>query len=443
MPPVVRFAPSPTGYLHLGNARTALVNWLFARHHGGRLILRIDDTDRERSAAHFEAAIVEDLAWLGLDWDGQERQSARAAVHEAAFERLRRSGRVYPAYETAAELAEKRAAQRAQALPPRYDRAALALTAAERSALERAGRRPHWRFRLTGETVVWLDLVQGKLALSGASLSDPVLRRADGAWTYTLASIADDADLGISHVIRGDDHRTNTVVQIELLRALGAALPTFAHLPLLTGPGGTPLSKRTGGWSLREQRARGIEPHAIRLYLASLGTDRVADPEASLDDLVAGFDIARFGRASAVFDGEQLARLSAAVFQHLPLAQARARLGGMPLDVAEWELLRGNVANADELAGWLAVIREPLAPVREDPAFLREAAALLPERLDDAAAATGWLDRVKKATGRKGRGLFHPLRLALTARADGPRLTDLLPLLGRERAFRRLMGETA
>lgn len=296
MPPTLRFAPSPTGRLHLGNARTALINWLYARRHGGRLLLRIDDTDRERSTAAFAAEIERDLHWLGLDWDARLRQSERGAVYEAAFTRLRAAGAVYPAYETAEELAAKRAAQRARGQPPVYDRAALELTEPERLALEAEGRRPHWRFRLSGEAVPWSDLVQGEISIPGGSLSDPVLRKADDSWTYTLASVVDDVDLAISHVIRGDDHRTNTAVQIELFHALGAEPPAFAHLPLLTGPGGAPLSKRSGDWSLDDYRRQAIEPHAIRLVLASIGTDRQATPETSLDDLIQTFELARFGQ---------------------------------------------------------------------------------------------------------------------------------------------------
>ena len=443
MPPVLRFAPSPTGRLHLGNARTALVNWLSARHHGGRLILRIDDTDRERSTAAFAAGIEEDLRWLGLDWDAQYRQSERGAVYEAAFARLQRQGAVYPAYETAEELEAKRDAQRSRGLPPVYDRAALQLTAADRTALEAAGRQPHWRFRLSAGPVAWTDLVQGELAMPGGSLSDPILRKADGGWTYTLASVADDVDLAVSQVIRGDDHRTNTAVQIELFRALGSEPPAFAHLPLLTGPGGTPLSKRGGDWSVADYRDQGIEPHAVRLVLAAIGTDRQATPETSLEDLVRGFDLARFGRTSAVLDPDQLRRTSVAVFQSLPLEQVRRYPGLAGLTPAAWTVLRQNAQNPTELLAWRLILDEPLAPVIENAALLETAADLLPDPLTDALAAANWLEAVKQATGVKGRALMHPIRLALTGRDDGPKLADLLPLLGRERARRRLRGEAA
>jgi len=443
LPPVLRFAPSPTGRLHLGNARTALVNWLYARRHGGRLILRIDDTDRERSTDAFEAGILEDLRWLGLDWDARCRQSERGAVYQAAFARLQQEGAVYPAYETAEELAAKRAAQRARGLPPVYDRSALRLTESERLALEAEGRRPHWRFRLEGEAVAWSDLVQGELFIPGGALSDPILHKADGSWTYTLASVVDDIDLGISHVIRGDDHRTNTAVQLELFRALAAAPPAFAHLPLLTGPGGAPLSKRSGDWSLEDYRRQEIEPHAIRLTLASIGTDRQATSETSLEALVQGFDLARFGRSSAVLDPDQLRRTSAAVFQSLPLDAVRRGTGLADLAAREWAVLRSNAQNPTDLQAWLAIIREPLSPVIEDAALLRTAADLLPDALDDALTAAAWLKAVGQATGTKGRALMHPIRLALTARDHGPKLADLLPLLGRERVEQRLRGGTA
>lgn len=443
MTPVLRFAPSPTGRLHLGNARAALLNWLFARRHGGRLVLRIDDTDRARSTVEFEAGIGTDLHWLGLDWDARHRQSERGAVYLEAFERLEAEGRVYPAFETPDELAAKRAAQRARGLPPVYDRAALELTPDERRALEAAGRRPHWRFKLSGAAAGWADLVQGQVSIPGGSLSDPVLRKADGDWTYTMASVADDIAMGISHIIRGDDHRTNTAVQQELFTALGASQPAFAHLPLLSGPGGAPLSKRTGDWSLADYRERGIEPRAICLVLAAIGTDRAASAEISLEALAADFDLGRFGRSTAVLDDEQLARTSAAVFQSLPLEEVRERQGLADLAAEEWAVLRQNAVDPSEVSAWRRRLALPLEPVIEEPAFLAEAAALLPEDLTDAVAAAGWLKTVQKATGRKGRALFHPLRLALTGRDDGPKLADLLPLLGRERAYRRLMGETA
>ncbi len=441
MATILRFAPSPTGRLHLGNARTALVNWLYARKTGGRFVLRLDDTDPERSSEPSRVAIEADLAWLGLDRDRYVRQSERAGLHAAAFADLRERGLVYPAYETREELREKREAQRRNGLPPRYDRAALGLDAGDRARLEARGRLPHWRFRLSGAVVTFADLVQGPVSIPTSALSDPVLVKADGAATYTLATVVDDLDLGITHVIRGDDHRTNTAVQIELMRALGGAAPAFAHLPLILGPGGAPLSKRSGDWSLDDWRRRGIEPQAIRLYLASLGTDRLAPAATTMEALAQDLDLGRFGRTAALFDPGQLVRLSREVFQSLPLLAVRERPGVADVTSDEWAALRSNVANARELEAWLGVLRRPLRPVVEDPAFLDAAADLLPPTLD-AAAAAGWLRAVQARTGRRGRDLYHPLRLALTGVTDGPALADLLPLLGRERVCRRLRGET-
>lgn len=443
MTPVLRFAPSPTGRLHLGNARAALVNWLFARHHGGRLILRLDDTDAERSSAAFATAIEEDLVWLGIDWDEKHRQSERGASYAAALAMLQQNGHVYPAYETAEELAAKRAAQRAKGLPPVYDRAACRLTPAERATLEAQGRRPHWRLRLSGRAASWRDLIQGDVAIPGGSLSDPVLAKADGGWTYTLASVVDDSEMGVTHVIRGDDHRTNTAVQLELFQALGKAPPRMAHLPLVTGPGGAPLAKRAGAWSLADYRAQGIEPHAIRLVLASLGTDRLLPAETTEAELIECFDLARFGRNSAVLDDDLIRRTSAALFQTLSVEQVRTRADLADLAADEWHCFRQNAGNPAELLVWRNLAARPLTPIIEDAAFLATASALLPPVLNDTAAASDWLDAVKRATGRKGRALFHPIRLALTARDDGPKLTDLLPLLGPERIRRRLSGETA
>ncbi len=442
MTSTLRFAPSPTGRLHLGNARTALVNWLLARQAGGRFVLRLDDTDRKRSTEEFARGITEDLAWLGLDWDDCIRQSARAALHATAFAGLRERGLVYPAYETAGELAEKRAAQRRLGQPPRYDRTALAHDAAERARLEREGRAPHWRFRLSGGEASWTDLVQGPLAIGTAALSDPVLVRADGAATYTLASVVDDLDCGITQIVRGDDHRTNTAVQIELMQALGGTPPAFGHLPLILGEGGAPLSKRSGDWSLDDWRKRGIEPHAIRLCLASLGTDRMAPPETSLAELIGDFDLGRFGRAAAVFDAGQLLRTSRDVFRAEPLEAVRDRPGCAGLTAAEWAILSPNVADPGELALWLAVLHEPFTPIHEDAPLLATAADLLPPVLDNASAA-GWLAAVQESSGRRGKALYHPLRLALTGRTDGPKLGDLLPLLGRARVLCRLRGPTA
>lgn len=442
----VRFAPSPTGLLHVGNARIALINWLFARRHGGRFVLRIDDTDRERSRPEFTAAIREDLSWLGLAWDAEVHQSARFARYDAAVARLMAAGRLYPCYETPEELEFKRKRQLAAGRPPVYDRAAVALSDAERTRLEAEGRRPHWRFRLDHEEVCWDDLVRGPSHFHGEHISDPVLIRADGSYLYTLPSVVDDIELGISHVVRGEDHVTNTAAQTQIFRALGAEPPAFAHLPLLTDAGGAGLSKRLGSLSLRDLRQRGLEPMAVDSLLARLGSADPVEPRHDLAALAAEFDLSRMSRATAKFDPADLDLLNARLLHEMPHAEAAPKLAALGLgDAGEafWLAVRGNIARLDEARDWWAVCHRPLTPGLEDPDFARAAAELLPEEPWDAATWGRWTEALKQATGRKGKTLFHPLRLALTGREHGPELKLLLPLIGRARALARLRGETA
>lgn len=445
--PTVRFAPSPTGRLHLGNARTAVINWFFARRHGGRFVLRIDDTDVERSRPEFEDAIREDLRWLGLDWDAEVRQSGRTSVHDAAFERLRVAGRVYPCFETAEELEARRRLQLARGEPPRYDRAALALTETERTRAAAEGRRPHWRFLLPNEPERFEDLVHGPVELPPGSASDPVVRREDGSPTYLFASIVDDLDLGVTHVVRGEDHLTNTGPQLALADALDASRPTFAHLPLLQDTAGAKLSKRAGSAGLGVLRGAGVEPAAVLALLATLGTGR-APPTADVPAaLTRDVDLAAFGRSPPKLDPADLPRLSAAVLHGAPFAAIKDRLAGIGIDGADerfWEAVRPNLERLTDAREWWDVCRGPLTPLVEDPALLAAAADLLPPAgLPDAEAAAAWLKRSGEATGRKGRALYHPLRLALTARERGPELKHLLPLLAPERIAGRLRGETA
>lgn len=447
MTSVVRFAPSPTGYLHAGNARIALVNWLFARANGGRFVLRLDDTDTLRVKPDYVAAITEDLAWLGLDWQGEPvRQSARLGDYRAAAERLKASGRLYPCYESAAELEAKRKLQAAAHRPPVYDRAALALTAAQRAALEASGRKPHFRFLLGHRAVAFDDLVRGPTTVDAASQSDPVLIKEDGTVLYTLASVVDDAALGISHVIRGEDHVTNTATQLQLFEALGHAPPRFGHLSLLIGADGAPLSKRIDSLALRNLRSQGVEPLALAALLARLGTGAAVEPVTSLDELIAGFDLARFGKAPARFDAAELAALSARTLHLMPFERARPRLVALGLSEADetfWRAIRGNLARFEDARAWWRVCFGPLAPVIEDANFAAQAAALMPDGGFDAETWGVWTRRLAEASGRKGKALYQPLRLALTGRGDGPAMHDLLPLIGRARAQKRLAGETA
>ncbi len=444
MIPTVRFAPSPTGMLHVGNARTAMLNFLFARKHDGRFLLRIDDTDTERSRQEFENAIIEDLDWLGIKHDFFARQSERAKEHAAAAERLKASGRLYPCYETAAELERRRKRQIALGQPPVYDRAALKLSPADRAKLEAEGRSAHWRFKLSQTKVKWHDEIRGDVEIDTAHLSDPVLIREDGRFLYTLPSVVDDIEFAITHIIRGEDHVTNTAVQIEIFEALGAAAPVFAHHPLLIGSGGQALSKRLGSLSLRTLREDGIEPLTLACYLARTGTsDAIA--LAALEDLAAGFDFARIGRAPAHFDPAELLNLNAKLLHGLPYAAVEGRLLALGVGggAAFWEAVKSNLSRLADVAGLWPLVAGPVTPVIENAALAAAAAELLPPEPWDETTWTTWTKAVSSRTGAKGRDLYHPLRLALTGRDHGPELKKLLPLIGRGKVLARLKGDTA
>jgi len=447
MPIAVRFAPSPTGLLHLGNARTALVTWLFARRHAGRFLLRLDDTDLERCTSAYARAAERDLAWLGLDWDERVRQSDRMDVYADALDRLRTAGRLYPCYETAEELALKRKAQLAQRRPPVYDRAALALTEADRARLEAEGRRPHWRFRLDHAPIAWVDLVRGPVRFHGADLSDPVLVRADGRPLYHICSVVDDAAFGMSHVVRGEDHVANTAAHIQMFEALGAVPPAFAHLPLLADAAGKGLSKRLGSLSLEALREEdGLEPMAINSLLGRLGTADPVEPFMALAPLIAEADFARFARATPRLDPEDLVRLNARILHALPFDAVADRLRALGLtgvDEAFWLAVRPNLTRLRDAVEWWRVAHGPVAPVLEDPAFTAEAAAALPPEPWGGDTWAAWTAALKRLTGRKGKALFLPLRLALTGADHGPELKVLLPLIGRDRAAARLSGRAA
>lgn len=447
-----RFAPSPTGRLHVGNIRTALHNWMLARQAKepgrGTFILRIDDTDAERSREDYVEAIRADLAWLGLDYDREERQSARLARYEAAFAALHAAGRIYPCYESAQELEVKRKIALGRGLPPIYDRAALKLTDAERAAKEAEGIGPHWRFLLDhAEPISWDDGIRGAQKFDPAQLSDPVIRRADGSWLYMMPSAVDDVDMGVTQVLRGEDHVSNTAVQIQIFTALFAAgfaahegaaksLPAFAHEALLVGREGK-LSKRLGSLGCDAFRERGIEPEAIIALLARLGTSQPVEPIADRSTLLAGFDLGTFGRAPAKFDEEDLERLNAAIVHQLPFAAVQDRLP-QGMDEAGWHAIRPNLAHVGEAADWWRLVTGPIAPpelTAEDRAFLAEAAAALVWGEDPWGMLTAAL---KQTTGRKGRALFLPLRQALTGMDHGPDMGELLPLIGETEARARL-----
>lgn len=435
-----RFAPSPTGYLHVGNARLALINWLSARKQGGGMVLRLDDTDQERSTDEYAEGIKEDLLWLGLEWSELKKQSDRSGAYTKAFEVLRDADRLYPCYETGDELDYKRKRQLARKMPPVYDRAALDLTADEIAAFETEGRKPHWRFKLDQEMISWVDLVRGKVEVDGASMSDPVLIRSDGRPLYHLPSVVDDIDFEISHVIRGEDHVSNTALHIQVFKALGAEVPEFAHLPLLMGPDGGPLSKREGSQSLRELRESGIEPMTVNSLLARLGTSDNVEVRHTLEGVVGGYDISRFSRAAAKFDPAELANLNAKLIHETNWEEIKDRVDIEGADETFWNAIRGNLATLAEAKDWWQIVSGPMTPVIEGVEFLLAAAEELPEGDLTVDSWKSWTTAVKEKTGAKGKSLFMPLRLALTGKPHGPEMNSLLPLIGREQVLARLTG---
>ena len=436
---VTRFAPSPTGYLHVGNLRTALFNYLIARKAGGQFILRLDDTDPERSKQEYADGIKQDLEWLGLTWDRVERQSDRLERYEEAAQDLRDKGRFYECFETPTELDLKRKKQLNMHLPPVYDRAGLKLSAAERDKL-RADRGPGvWRFLLDQQRIEWTDGILGDLSIDAASVSDPVLIRADGQFLYTLASVCDDVDFGITHVVRGSDHVTNTATQIQIIQALGGKVPSFAHHSLLTGPQGEALSKRLGTLALRDLRERGVEPMALLSLMARLGSSQPVELRGTLDEIVEGFDLGAFGAAPTKFDVEDLFPLTGHYLGTLPHAAVADQVAalGVPEALAEpfWNVARENITTMHDLAAWWDLCRDGAAPLvaDDDREMVTTAMGLLPEPPYGPESWGAWTAAVKEATGRKGKGLFMPLRKALTGMDHGPEMSALMPLLQKVR----------
>lgn len=440
-----RFAPSPTGHLHVGNIRTALHNWMFARKEGGQFLLRLDDTDAERSKEDYVDAIRADLAWLGLTADEEQRQSARFDRYEEHLEKLKASGRVYPAYETAQELDLKRKIQLGRGKPPIYDRAALELTDTQRADLEGQGRRPHWRFKLDHATpITWTDRIRGDQHFDPALLSDPVIRREDGSWLYMLPSAIDDVDMGITHVVRGEDHVANTAVQIQMFHALGAEPPEFAHEALLVGTEGK-LSKRLGSLGVSSFREKNIEPQAIVALLARIGTSDPVEPVVDVEPLLANFDFSRFGRAPARFDEEELAQLNQKIVHLLDYEDVKDRLPEA-MNAAAWAVIRPNLHDMGDVDQWWRVVTGPVSVPEFSPED-REFLSIAHARMEELEASDDlWkqlVDALKEATGRKGKPLFMPLRQALTGLDHGPDMNALLPLIGKEAALARLAKAAA
>ncbi|WP_282092358.1 glutamate--tRNA ligase [Epibacterium ulvae] len=430
-----RFAPSPTGYIHVGNLRTALMNYLIARKAGGTFILRIDDTDPERSKEEYVDAIKEDLEWLGLTWDKVERQSDRLDRYIAAADQLRDISRFYEAFETPTELDLKRKKQLNMGKPPVYDRAALDLSDDEKAALRAERGDGVWRFKLDHERIEWADGIVGDVSIDAASVSDPVLIRGDGQFLYTLASVVDDTEMGVTHVVRGSDHVTNTATQIQIIKALGGTSPEFAHHSLLTGPQGEALSKRLGTLALRDLREQGVQPMALLSLMARLGSSDPVELRNEMAELIDGFDVSRFGTAPTKFDVQDVFPLTSRLLQGKSVEVVASTLTdlGVPADqqAAFWEVAKENITTLKDLAGWWALCQTGADPLiaDEDAEFVAEAIQLLPEGPYTADSWKEWTTAVKAATGRKGKGLFMPLRKAVTGMERGPDMGALLPLM--------------
>lgn len=432
----VRFAPSPTGFMHIGNTRTALFNWLLAKKLGGKFMLRIDDTDKLRSKDEYERAIRDALTWLGLTWSEEARQSARFDRYNAVVEKLKAEGRIYACWETAEELEFMRKRLLNKGLPPIYGRKSLHLTAQEIAAYKAEGRKPHYRFKLLDGEITWNDLVRDEVKYEAKNLSDPIVIREDGSFLYHLPSVIDDVDFGITHIVRGEDHVTNTASQVQMFEALGGKVPAFAHLPLLTGKEGK-LSKRLGSLGVRELREEGVEAMAISSFLAKLGTSEAIEPFYDLNALALSLDLRKIGRAQPKFDEEELKLFNTRFVRTAPYEYVKERVN---VDKMFWNAVRGNLNIVGDIGVWEEICRQELEPVIEDKELTDAAAELLPPEPWNEETWNAWINEIKSKTGKKGKELFHPVRKALTARENGPELKILLPLMGRIKAYNRLKG---
>lgn len=436
----VRFAPSPTGLLHIGNARAAVLPWLFARKNGGQFMLRLDDTDRERSTEAFAEAIQHDVAWLGLTHDLFAKQSDRFDRYTKVMQKLIDDGRLYPCYETPEELDFKRKRQLAKGEPPIYDRAALLLTPEEHAKYEAEGRKPHWRFKLVPGKIAWNDHIRGPVEFLSDRIGDPVLVREDGVFLYTLASVTDDVDFAITHIVRGEDHVTNTAVQIQLFEAITGTPCTveFAHFTLFLDKSGQALSKRLGSLSIRSMREKGLEPMTICSLLARLGTSMPVEPVLSLDALAKDFDFSIFSRTAPHFDEHELDVLNHKLLTHMSYEQVKDRLPAT-IDATLWELIRGNLESVSDISAWKDIFSDDLVIAKhEESDYLRDALEALPAAPWDVTTWSVWTNALKDKTQRKGRALFMPLRQALTGHDHGPEMKDLLPYIGYNRVVQRL-----
>jgi glutamyl-tRNA synthetase len=436
----VRFAPSPTGLLHVGNIRIALVNYLFAKKNGGKFILRIDDTDLERSTNEFENELFRDLEWLGIKADELYRQSDNYARYSSAMNRLKKIGRVYACYETKEELSLKRKIQISNGNSPAYDRAALHLTSEEREKLEQGGLKPHWRFRLDDEDCMeWNDLLHGKISISLNTVSDPILTKPDGTFVYTFASVVDDIDMGITHVIRGDDHITNTAVQMDIFRALSGEVPNFAHIPLLSSVDGEELSKRVGlsSLSISSMRNSGMDPNAILNVLATLGTANNVNYRDKLGDLVKNFSFEKMSLSAPKFSLDDVKALTKKVISKKTFEEVKNELQKLNLEnISEefWNTIKENLSFINESVFWHGILFNGINVIKEDENFVKQMLQTLTNPVD----FDKWMSNLKQISAKKGRNLFHPIRIVLTGLEYGPELRKIVNLLGYERMKERI-----
>lgn len=438
---ITRFAPSPTGYLHVGNIRTALVNWLFARKNGGKFILRIDDTDKERSKSEYTDAIMEDLKWLGMDWDALYHQSERMALYEESKDQLIAAKRLYPCFESIEELDIKKKIALNRGLPPIYDRSSLKLSDVEMANLAAEGKTPHYRFFLNGEMITWHDGIRGDINFDPKNISDPVLVRADGSMTYMIATVIDDIKLGITDIIRGEDHITNSAVHVQMFKAFGATPPNLSHLSLIKSTEGE-ISKRIGGFDIASLRNAGIHPMAINSFLMKLGSSDPIEYRKSLDELISEFDLSKYGKATTNYDLVELERINEKLTHNFSYSEVSSYL---PKHISEdfWYKVQPNLSKISDVEMWWQVCCEEMKPHLEHLEFTSQIADLLPEGTWDDNTWNTWINAIKTRTDKSGKSLFMPIRLSLTGMEHGPELKHLLPILGKEKAYKRLKGETS
>jgi glutamyl-tRNA synthetase len=437
---ITRFAPSPTGFLHVGNSRTALINWLYARKNHGKFILRIDDTDLTRSTEEYKNAIIRDLKWLGLEWDESFNQNSRLDYYKKAKKILLESGRLYACYETQEELAIKRKLQLSRGLPPIYDRASLKLTKEQIDNYEQSGRKPHYRFLIQDSEIKWQDMVKGVISYQGSNLSDPIIIRADGTMTYMLCSTIDDIDYEISHIIRGEDHVSNTAIQIQMFEAFGAEIPLFGHLSLVKTKDDK-ISKREGGFEISSLRDKeNLEAMAINSFFSKIGSTNPVAPSYNMQDLINIFDISAYSKSPTTYLPEELELLNHKLIIHLEYKDVKEQfilMGLKQIDESFWLAVRPNLQKLSDIKDWWEICKNPKRVEIEDHKLLAIAAKNLPEIINQD-TWSNWTKLIYAESGKKGKDLFMPLRLALTGMDHGPELKNLLPLLTREEIINRL-----